>query len=223
MMGFACHVSRSSRLGSPARVTLCALGFISLVALGGCGGGVRPYRAMAKAAASEESVGAQADDKRLTLRVREALLHADAAAAGRIAPHVYMDRVFLVGFVESEEERSLVEAAARGVEGVREVDGYLPVESADAASWTTKTMNDAEIKTELAAALAADLRTAKLRVDTSVLAGHILLLGVVGSESEREDAVRVAANIAGADRVTSFLLLPDPNYEKPLRQLLRDR
>lgn len=221
-MGFARHILGNSRFESAAHVTLCSVGFISLVAPNGCGG-VRPYRAMAKAAASEETVRAQAEDKRLSLMVREAMLQADAAAAGRVSPHVYMDRVFLVGFVQSEEERSLLEAAARGVEGVREVDGYLPVKSADAASWTTETMNDAEVKTELAAALAADMRTAKLRVDTSVLAGHIVLLGVVGSESERQDAMRVAANIAGADRVTNFLLLPDPNYEKPLRQLLRDR
>ena len=190
--------------------------------LAGCGGGVRPYRAMAKAAASDESVQAQAKDKRLSVQVGEALAAIDAAAVVHVSPHVYMDRVFLVGFVDSEDERSRLEAAARGVEGVRDVDGYLPVRSPDTGSWTSATMNDAELKAELTAALAADLRTAKLRVDTEVVAGHIVLLGVVGSDSERDAAEQVAKGIVSPDQVTSFLLLPEPGYEKPLRPLLRE-
>jgi hyperosmotically inducible protein len=215
-------VARSIRNRAMAgHVTLCAMSLASAIALGGCGGGggVRPYRAMARAAASEESVEAQANDKRLTLEVREALLQADASAAARISPHVYMARVFLVGFVQSDDERSLLETAARGVEGVRDVDGYLPLSSTQSSA-ATEAVDDAGIKAELAAALAADMRTAKLRVDTSVVAGHVVLLGVVGSESERADALSVAANVAGADHVTSFLLLPDPEYEKPLRRML---
>ncbi len=174
---------------------------------------------MATAAASEESVEAQAHDKRLSLQVREALAETDAAAAIHVSPHVYMDRAFLVGFVQSEDQRSQLEAAAKRVEGIREVDGYLPLKTTDTESWTTR---DAELKAELTAALAADLRTAKLRIDPEVVAGHIVLLGVVGSESEREAARNVAENIAAPDRVTSFLLLPDPDYEKRLRSLLRD-
>lgn len=142
----------------------------------GCGGGVRPFRAMAKAAASEESVETEANDKRLSLQIREALVATDAAAVAHVSPHVYMDRVFLVGFVESEDQRSRLQAAANGVEGVREVNGYLPVRSTDDESWAKATMRDTELKTELTAALAADLRTPKLRVETEVVAGHIVLL-----------------------------------------------
>ncbi|HTF33805.1 MAG TPA: BON domain-containing protein [Myxococcota bacterium] len=222
MQAFAHRIFRHARSHAVVSLTLWTLGAVGQGALGGCGGGVRPYRAMAKAAASEESVEAQANDKRLLLEVRKALAETDAAAVVHVSPHAYMDRVFLVGFVESEDQRSRLEAAAKGVEGVREVDGYLPVKSADPESWTAATMRDAELKTELTAALAADMRTAKLRVDTEIVAGHIVLLGVVGSESERDAAIRVAEKIADADHVTSFLLLPDPDYEKRLRLLLRD-
>jgi hyperosmotically inducible protein len=207
------------------RVGLLALAMLGVVApppLAGCGGGVRPYRAMAKAAASDENVQAQANDKRLSLQVREAIAATDAGAVVHVSPHVYMDRVFLVGFVDSQDQRSRLEAAARGVEGVRDVDGYLPVRSQDTGSWSTATMNDAELKAELTAALAADMRTAKLRVETEVVAGQIVLLGVVGSDSERDAAKRVAEGIVSPDHVTSFLLLPEPGYEKPLRPLLRE-
>jgi osmotically-inducible protein OsmY len=132
-----------------------------------------------------------------------------------------MDHVFLVGFVESEDQRSQLEAAAKTVRGIRDVNGYLPLRSSDAESWTTATLHDGELKTELTAALASDLRTAKLRVESEVVASHIVLLGVVSSESERQAAVDVAAKLAGADHVTNFLLLPDPEHEKQLRRLLR--
>jgi osmotically-inducible protein OsmY len=178
---------------------------------------------MAKAAASEESVEAQATDKRLSLLVREALVKSDSAAVLHVTPHVYTDRVFLVGFVESEDQRSRLQEAAKTVEGVREVDGYLPIRSPTAGGdWTAETARDGELKAELTAALAADTRTAKLRIETEVLAGQIVLLGVVASELERGTATRVAENIAGADHVTSFLLLPDPDYEKLLRHRLGD-
>jgi hypothetical protein len=75
---------------------------------------------------------AQANDKRLSLQVREALVEIDAAAVVHVSPHVYMDRVFLVGFVENEDQRSRLQAAAKAVEGIRKVDGYLPLKSADA-------------------------------------------------------------------------------------------
>jgi len=219
---FAQPISRLVRSHGFVVIALGTLGTLTPLTLAGCGGGVRPYRAMAKAAASDENVQAQAKDKRLSLQVREALAATDAAAVVHVSPHVYMDRVFLVGFVDSEDQRSRLEAAARGVEGVRDVDGYLPVRSPDTGSWTSATMNDAELKAELTAALAADLRTAKLRVDTEVVAGHIVLLGVVGSDSERDAAERVAKGIVSPDHVTSFLLLPEPGYEKPLRPLLRE-
>ena len=46
---------------------------LALAVAAGCGG-ARPYRAMAKAASSEENVFSQAEDHRLAMRVREAIL-----------------------------------------------------------------------------------------------------------------------------------------------------
>jgi len=50
-------------------------------------------------------------------------------------------------------------------------------------------------------------------VDIEVLAGHVVLLGVVGSEEARESAVTVATGVSGVKAVTNFLLLPEPGYE----------
>ena len=57
----------STRPREAISLTLWMVGVIGSGTLG-CSGGVRPYRAMAKAAASKESVEAQANDKRLSCR-----------------------------------------------------------------------------------------------------------------------------------------------------------
>jgi osmotically-inducible protein OsmY len=82
--------------------------------------------------------------------------------------------------------------------------------------------DDAELQAKLTAALAADLRTTKLRVETEVVAAHVVLLGVVASDPERDAAVGVAEGVVSPDHVTNFLLLPDPAYEKRLRSVLQE-
>src|SRR5262245_25991132 len=105
---------------------LHAAGLVLLLCAAGCGG-ARPYRAMARAATSEESIVGQVEDERLKLRVREALL--PQGFEPRVTPYVYMGRVFLVGTVSSPQRAEQAQAIARGVEGAQSVDAYLPVKT----------------------------------------------------------------------------------------------
>jgi osmotically-inducible protein OsmY len=52
------------------------------------------------------------------------------------------------------------------------------------------------------------------RVDLEVLAGHVVLLGVVDSQQAVDAAVADARRASGVTGVTSFLLLPEPEYER---------
>ena len=84
---------------------LALAGLASLVlSVDGCSGGVRPYRAMVKAARSELSPVALARDQRLKLQLREAILVDQTFAGLSISPHVYMERGFVVGLVDSVEQ-----------------------------------------------------------------------------------------------------------------------
>ena len=87
-------------------VTMLALAGLAMLVLSvdGCSGGVRPYRAMVKAARSELSPVALARDQRLKLQLREAILVDQSLAGLSISPHVYMERGFIVGLVESAEQ-----------------------------------------------------------------------------------------------------------------------
>ncbi|HET7854684.1 MAG TPA: BON domain-containing protein [Candidatus Methylomirabilis sp.] len=186
---------------------------VLLIVTAGCGG-ARPYRAMARAATSEEDVFAQAQDKELKIQLREALL-ARGESSLAIRPYVYMERGFVVGFVGDGAERDGVLSAAQGVPGLRSLQSYLPDRPA-----TSSTADDVATKANVKAALVPHREIGVTHVDIEVLAGHVVLLGVVGSEEARESAVTVAAGVSGVKGVTNFLLLPEPDYES-LRPHLR--
>jgi osmotically-inducible protein OsmY len=192
-------------------LALAAGGGLALL-LVGCGG-MRPYRAMAKAASSEESVHAQVSDDRLKMAVREALVASVATAAVRVTPYVYMGHAYLVGFVDGAAERETLTAAAQNVSGVRALDIYLPIRPAESS-----TASDLTLKGEVKGALALD-RERVTQIDLDVLAGQVVLLGVVSSQQTIDSAVAAAQGVRGVTGVTNFLLLPESGYEKPLRLL----
>jgi osmotically-inducible protein OsmY len=186
---------------------------VLLIITAGCGG-ARPYRAMARAATSEENVFAQAQDKELRIQLREALLaRGDSPLA--ITPYVYMERGFVVGFVADGAQRDGVLSAAQGVQGLRSLQGYLPDRPT-----TSSTTDDVATKAIVKAALVPHPEIGVTHVDIEVLDGHVVLLGVVGSEEARESAVAAAAGVGGVKGVTNFPLLPEPGYES-LRPHLR--
>ena len=186
---------------------------VLLVVTAGCGG-VRPYRAMARAATSEENVFAQAQDKELKVQLREALLaHGESPLA--ITPYVFMSRGFVVGLVGDGAQRDDVLSAAQGVQGLRSLQSYLPDRPT-----TSSTANDVATKANVKAAFVPHREIGVTHVDIEVLDGHVVLLGVVGSEEARESAVTAAAGVSGVKGVTNFLLLPEPDYES-LRPHLR--
>ncbi len=197
-----------SVLFAPAAAGVLAL----LVGGAGCGG-ARPYRAMAKAASSEESVPAQVADDRLKLSLREALLANGPAAEIHVTPYVYMGHAYLVGFVAGAAQRQQLTDAAQGVAGVRSVDTYLPDQPAD-----SQTARDIEMEGKVKAALALN-RERITQIDVDALAGHVVLLGVVANQSDIDAAVAAARGVDGVTGVTSFLLLPEKGYEKALRVL----
>jgi osmotically-inducible protein OsmY len=184
----------------------------ALLAAAGCGG-MRPYRAMAKAASSEESVHAQVGDDRLKMSLREAILASDAAAEVHVTPYVYMGHAYLVGFVDSAAARQKLTDAAQGVAGLRSLNTYLPDQPAE-----SQTASDLSWEGKVKTALALD-RERVTQIDVQVLGGDVVLLGVVSDQTTIDSAVAAAQGVSGVTGVTNFLLLPEAGYEKPLRLL----
>jgi hyperosmotically inducible periplasmic protein len=187
---------------------------LALLLAAGCGG-ARPYRAMAKAASSEEAVFSQAEDHRLAMRVREAILADDPSRVISVKPYAYMGHVYLVGFVNDADEATRLVSIANTVAGVRTVDSYLPVRSASGS-----TVSDEELKAKVKAAMALEPGEVAMRIESEALAGHVVLLGVVRSKDAVQSAGARARTVTGVKGVTNFLLVPEAEYES-LRPHLR--
>ncbi len=199
---------------SRAQSRVLAVATIVVLACLACGR-ARPYRAMAKTAASEESVFAQFGDDHLKVRIRETIL-LEGETLG-ITPYVYMGHAFLVGFVPDDELAARLTRRVQAIEGVRDVRTYLPLRPSGSAG--ARVADDATLKAKVKAALAT-ARDVVLRIDVEALAGHVVLLGVVSSPEAVAAAGDRARQVAGVTGVTNFLLTPEPGYES-LRPKLR--
>lgn len=135
----------------------------------------------------------------------EARLNAEIHIVG--AQAIVRDGVVaLHGTVRSEEDRMRALGIAREMEGVRRVDDALSVEPTGADDAYT----DVE-RTSLDAAVAAELRgdpvlgSRDIRVTADPRSNTVTLIGVVGSQAERERAQRIASDAFAAGNVRNQL------------------
>lgn len=124
-------------------------------------------------------------DARLRRAVEETLAIDPATSALAVEVRASDGAVTLSGEVESFAERRLAEEAAASVLGVRSVDNDLSLQVAPKR-------NDAEIRTEIRALLAADRAVRDRGIVIDVRSGDVTLSGVVGSAAERARAMRQA-------------------------------
>lgn len=191
---------------------LCSFGLVLAVAsLPGCAG--TKYKAMVEAAQSELSPRAIAHDDVHKVHIHEALVAEQGLSGLTLSIYVFMERAYLVGHVDSPEQGEAVLKTARHVQGLRSVDGYLPVTAptADGNSVSDKA-SDVSLKAQVVSALALEPGVVKSRVHAEVLDGLVVLLGVVSGEPERHHAERAAAGVDGIKAVTNWLLLPEEGY-----------
>ena len=170
-------------------------------------GGARPYRAMARAASSEENLPSQLDDHRLKVSMREVIVAADPSKALDVTPYAYMGHAYLVGFADPKDADDLVRRV-RALEGVRSVDAYLPTRPANRSA-----ADDLELKAEVKSALALEPGQVVTRIEIESLAGHVVLLGVVASPEAVASAGERVRQLSGVSGVTNFLLVPEAQYE----------
>ncbi len=172
-----------------------------------------PYRKMAQAAGSLLSARAQARDQKLQLALRRAITHDQGLASLEISPHVFMERGFVVGAVDSTSQAEAVMLAARSVKGLRSVGFYLPVRDASSTNTSESgALSSVGIAASVKAALAAEPGLVATRYELKVVDRHAVLLGVVGTSEERDHVARVARKTTGVTGVEIFLLILEDPY-----------
>lgn len=112
----------------------------------------------------------------------------------------YYGRVFLVGSISDPKLQQQIQNIATKTPGVHAVTTH----------WFPpgKGQNNMLVATKLRSNLIGASGVISSRVDTEIDAGRVVLLGVVGSEEEKERIVRVARKTSGVTSVTSYLMLP---------------
>jgi len=182
-----------------------------LLASTGCAGA--KYKAMVEAAQSELSPRAIAHDDVHKVHLHEALVGEQGLSGLTLSIYVFMERAYLVGHVDSPEQREAVLKTARHVQGLRSVEGYLPVKEAspDDKAVSNKAA-DVSLKAQIQAALALAPGVVKSRVHVEVLEGHVVLLGVVSGNEERRNAEAAVAGVDGVKDTTNWLVLPEAGY-----------
>lgn len=195
-----------------SRLTLAATALaLTLPLLQGCFPAIVAGTAAGVMSAHDRrSTGTQADDESLEWKAADAI-----PAKFRNAAHVnvtaYNRRLLLTGEVPGDEARSEIEAAARGLQGVREVYNELVVAAPSSLSVRSR---DSFVTSKVKARLVDSQKISANHVKVVTENGHTYLMGIV-SAYEGKVAVQVARTTDGVRKVVNVLeVLPDADIKR---------
>jgi len=118
------------------------------------------------------------------------------------ATFCYNGDVYLIGEYEKAEQKEKVLKIAHSVTGVKSVTTYLlPKKKID----TCGKMDHAAISIRVHRLLIEDHDIHSTNIDVKVIQCHVVLLGIVGTQSEADKAVAHAQSVDGIIGVTSYL------------------
>ena len=177
-----------------------------------------PYRLLVSAAKSPLKARVFAHDKRLKSELRGALVVAVPDATLSISPYVFGGHGYLVGWVKDAEERTRLEQAAQGIEGLKSMDVYRPIKPQ--GDQAPSSVDQLELKTRVVASIVGVMGTDQTNVSVNVLGSHVVLLGVVDSADQVHASTQAAEGTSGVSGVTSYLSVPPPADRKLLGGLL---
>ena len=144
-------------------------------------------------------MGTMTTDKKLSAKIKTALLNESFTGGLEIAVYSFYGHVFLVGEVPSNMQEKALAIARR----------YSP--RSITPHWFTKVTSGTSnflLATKLRTALIGTPGLSSTRIDTEVNAGRAVLLGVVQDVQEKDLAIEAARKVQGIISVTSYLMLP---------------
>ena len=155
-----------------------------------------------KAAVDERSVGGMVDDEWITAQIEAKFLDDKTVKYLDFDSASYQGHVFITGEYESKAQVDRAVAIARGVEGVRRVTTVVfPKREGD----TCGTLDNMDIYRQIKQKHIGDEDIHSTNVDIEVVQCHIIMMGIVGSQKEIDDAVAHAKTIPEARSVRNYL------------------
>jgi osmotically-inducible protein OsmY len=157
-----------------------------------------------KSATDERSLAVQAEDTKIATKIRKGLL--DTGVKNLLALDVFCHQgvVVLAGVVEPGAKLGdQAVAIAQSVEGVKRIETYFLPSRPSTAS-------DLGIGAKIKARIIGDGDLKASQVDTAVIAGHVVLAGVVDRQAKIDAIVGHARAVDGVVTVTSYIQLKSP-------------
>jgi osmotically-inducible protein OsmY len=152
-----------------------------------------------------------ADDQMYQRRLRDALIAHPEFSSLALSTYVFMDRGYVIGYVDSHEQAKAVFDTAASVKGLRSLDAYLPMKRTSSNDMIGNSNSDATVKANVESALGtAD--PAYRWVHVEVLDGRVVLVGVIPKNEDRIRVEGAAAGTSGVKHVSNWLLLPETEY-----------
>ena len=166
----------------------------AVFALSGC--------AVYDVAVEERNVGEWASDQKISIQIEQAFLEDDLIKVLDFDAKSYEGRVYLVGEYESRAQVDRAVSIAKGVEGVRTVTTYLLPKRAEDHCGTTDNL---EIFGNVKKALVSDENIWSTNIDIETVQCNVVLMGIVGTQAEKDAAYRHAKAVKGVRSVKSYI------------------
>jgi len=157
-----------------------------------------------KAARDERSVGTFMDDTATLGKIKYQLLQDDTVEGLDISVYVYTGKVYLVGVVERDKQKSQAIKIAKGVEGVKSVTTYILNKNRVTVG---KTVDDSAITAKVKAKMIEDKEMKSTQIDVETVLGHVVLLGIVSNKGDLNKAIRYAKSVENVSKVKSFVMV----------------
>ncbi|WP_316897888.1 BON domain-containing protein [Pseudodesulfovibrio indicus] len=153
-------------------------------------------------AVEERTVGDYASDEKITFIIEKDFLADDMVKYLDFDASSYEGLVYITGEYESRAQVDRAVKIAKSVEGVRSVTTYLLPKKANDTCGTTDNL---QLYADVKNALVQDKDIWSTNIEIKTVQCNVVLLGIVGSASERAKAEAHARAVKGARSVKSFL------------------
>ena len=171
-----------------------AAALLLLVTVSGC--------TVYSAAVDERNVKTIANDTKLKLAIEKEFLNDKTVKILDISAFVYDGHAYLTGEYGTPTERRRAIDVAGKVNGVRSVTPFLLAKNkADFCGIT----DNAAMATKVKTALIEDKDIWATNINVEAVQCHIVLLGIVGSQTQIDKAIKHAKQVAGVRSVISYL------------------
>ena len=190
------------------RALTCALGALALVHTGCTTAVIVAYQTLSDVRTVQE----QHEDARIMGTIKDQLAtKSGVATALQIHVFSHLGRVVLAGIVEPGSKLGAEAiSVARAVDGVRKIDSvYLPARPSYP--------RDLTISLKLDARIVADLELRRAQVEWTVLAGTVVVTGLVDSDEKVRRVVEHARSIDNVTAVRSYIQVRPPTRKREPR------